>query len=190
MLINKRPFIIVITGLPCTGKTTFGLSLAHELRLPFINKDQIKEILFDALGWNNREWSKQLGQVSYNIMFFYAETLLGAGTPLILESNFDRNLHSQKLQNIIERTSSKAVQLQLVADGNVLIQRFRQRWDNGKRHPGHVDCDTIDELKDKLLLGRGDPLDIQGKYLEIDTTCTTHVDLSSTRTIISEIIST
>lgn len=47
--------LIIITGLPGTGKTTLGRKLAEEFRLPFISKDDIKEFLFDNLGWKDRE---------------------------------------------------------------------------------------------------------------------------------------
>ncbi|MFZ4462043.1 MAG: AAA family ATPase [Patescibacteria group bacterium] len=44
-----KSLLIIITGLPCTGKTTLGRKLAEELRLPFVSKDDFKELLFDDL---------------------------------------------------------------------------------------------------------------------------------------------
>ena len=48
--VTNRPMLLVVTGLPCTGKTTLGKYLASQLKLPFIHKDGIKETLFDLLG--------------------------------------------------------------------------------------------------------------------------------------------
>ena len=48
-----KSLLIIINGAPCTGKTTLGRKLAKQLRLPFLSKDGIKEVLFDTLGWED-----------------------------------------------------------------------------------------------------------------------------------------
>jgi len=55
-----KPLLIIISGPPGTGKTTLGKRMANELHLPFVNKDSIKELLFDHLGWHDRAWSRKL----------------------------------------------------------------------------------------------------------------------------------
>ena len=42
--------LVVVTGLPGSGKTTIAGPLAAELGWPLLGKDTIKEALFDALG--------------------------------------------------------------------------------------------------------------------------------------------
>ena len=59
---NSLPtnYFVIITGPPASGKTSLGIKLVTELKLPFIFKDGIKELLFDSLGWKDRDWSKNL----------------------------------------------------------------------------------------------------------------------------------
>ena len=83
-----RPSLIIVAGPPCTGKSTLALRLAIDLSLPLIAKDHIKEILFDSLGWKDRAWSRQLGQLTYELLYHFVEVELRAGCSCIVESNF------------------------------------------------------------------------------------------------------
>ena len=57
--------LIIINGAPGTGKTILGRKLSQELSLPLLSRDDIKESLFDNLGWRDHAWSEKLGGVSY-----------------------------------------------------------------------------------------------------------------------------
>jgi broad-specificity NMP kinase len=46
------PVLILITGAPCTGKTTIAQHLAGKFQLPVVHKDDIKERLFDRLDYS------------------------------------------------------------------------------------------------------------------------------------------
>ncbi|WP_425432548.1 AAA family ATPase [Hydrococcus rivularis] len=45
-----KMLLILISGLPCTGKTTLARKIAQKLQLPLVCRDDIKESLFDSLG--------------------------------------------------------------------------------------------------------------------------------------------
>jgi predicted kinase len=175
---NRRSGTIVfITGLPCTGKTYLGKQIAAHLSFPYLYKDGIKERLFDALGWSNRDWSKKIGAASYLLLFYFTETLLEAGESFILESNFSAERDGLKLHEMQEKFDFKAIEIQCVADGDVIVERYRLRWEAGNRHPGHVDPETYDELLPTLSLGRLPRLGLQGEYFEVDTTSFEKVDV-------------
>ena len=71
-----RSLLIIVNGPPGSGKTTLGTRIAETFDLPFINKDGIKELLFDTLGWSDREWSKRLGAATYTILYHIIEAEL------------------------------------------------------------------------------------------------------------------
>lgn len=164
------PTLIIITGLPCTGKTTLGEDLARSLRLPFLHKDGIKELLFDTIGWQDRPWSRRLSAASYGLLFYLAQTLLTAGRSLIVEANFDANAHTAEFVKIKDNCAYTPLQILCYAEGNVLRQRFARRSAEGGRHPGHVDAVLNAELESMLLGGRALPLAIGGRLVELDTT--------------------
>ena len=85
---RPRPFVLIITGAPASGKTTLGRQLAASLHLPFLSKDLFKESLFDSLGWQDRDWSRRLGGASMALLFRVRGALLEADQSVALESNF------------------------------------------------------------------------------------------------------
>jgi predicted kinase len=165
-----KPLLIIVTGPPCTGKTTLGRKLAVELHLPFVNKDGIKETLFESLGWRDREWSKKLGRASISLLYYFIETQLEAGRSFIVESNFKAEFATLEFLALKQKYNFEPFQILCQTDGQVLFQRFKERFASGKRHPGHVDHLNSDEFKETLLEGNGQILDIGGEVFEVDTT--------------------
>ena len=47
-------YCILVTGMPAAGKTTMAGFLSGRLGIPYISKDEVKEILFDELGFSSR----------------------------------------------------------------------------------------------------------------------------------------
>ncbi|CAG0960220.1 adenylylsulfate kinase [Anaerolineae bacterium] len=172
-----RPLLILITGAPGAGKTTLARRIAAEFHLPLIAKDDIKESLFDSLGWKDREWSKQLGRATYDLVYYFVATQLAAGRSLIVESNFDATSATAKFRALRAKHDFALVQILLKCDGDVLVERFQARSDSGTRHPGHGDL-TAAEC-DALRNQHCTPLDLDGAVFEIDTTNFDHVDYTS-----------
>ncbi len=165
-----QPLLILVSGPPCSGKTTLARWLAQELALPLIAKDDIKESLFDHLGWSDRAWSKQLGRAAYPLIYYFVKTQLAVGRSLIVESNFDSAAATPAFLDLQRTCPFEPFQIQCYADGQVLYQRFKTRSESGARHPGHVDHLSYDEVRETLLKGKYPKLDIGGTLVEIDTT--------------------
>jgi hypothetical protein len=175
----NKPLVIIISGPPCTGKTTLGQRIAAEFHLPFIYKDGIKERLFDTLGWSDRAWSKKLGYPTYAILQYFIEIQLQGEVSFVVESNFPQDFGTEIFSKMQSRYDFEPFQIQCRSEGNVLLQRFIERGKSGKRHPGHVDTSTIDEFKEGLLRGKLDALDIGGTLYEIDTTDFRDIDYAT-----------
>jgi len=179
---SKTP-VIIITGYPGAGKTTMARQLSEKFALPLICKDEIKEILFDSLGWKDLEWSRKLGSASYELMFFFARKLLELGKPFILETYFSRE--SEKEIDFIQKTyNAKLIQIVCQAEPAVLLSRVKDRLEKGQRHPGHADKHRFQELE-KLAEEPYKPLDVKSEVLIVDTTDFAQVNTS----IIEEFIS-
>ena len=136
------PLLVIVTGPPCTGKTTLGRRIAQEFGLPFFYKDGFKERMYDAAAEHSgspdipRELSRLLGRFSMDSLLFVAESMLAARQSLILEANFDSRLFSPRLADLQTRYEFHVAQIQLKADGPTLLERFIRR-EQEDRHPGH-----------------------------------------------------
>ena len=166
----QKPLLIIISGPPCTGKTTLGRRMANEFHLPFVNKDSIKELLFDQLSWQDREWSKKLGRATYTLLFYFLEILFQTGHSFIVESNFDPLIASKEFGELLRKYNYEPLQILCQTEGAMLFQRFKARSESSERHPGHVDNLMYEEVQPVLLKGKADPLEIGGTVLVVDTT--------------------
>lgn len=140
------------------------------MRLPLLSRDVIKEALFDTLGWEDRLKSKQFGAAAALVLFTQLTQILGAGASCLTESNFRRTHSSTDFQRLVADTGAQIIQVQCVADGQVLLDRFTTRSSSVERHPGHCDDTNLDEFRADLLAGRYEPLDVPGEVLTLDTT--------------------
>lgn len=172
---TSTPLLVLVTGLPCSGKTSVASRLSAELDLPMLAKDDIKEALFDALGYGGRERSLELSQVTYAVLYRQVRRLLSAGLSLIAESNFGPEKAEGHLAAIRADLPFELFQIQCHAPGPVLVERFRQRMERG-RHPGHADSELFAEIRHRLEHGRLGLLDFAGGKLEVDTTDFSTVD--------------
>jgi gluconate kinase len=149
------PLLVVVAGPPASGKTTIARTLSRELRLPLVAKDDLKEMLFDALGTGDREWSRSLGRATFGLMFHLLREQLGAGCSVIAEANF---------RTFEPMPPHRALQIYCTAPREVLLERYARR----ARHPGHLDGELLAELRGGLLDDYV-PLPLDGELIEIDT---------------------
>lgn len=162
---------MLVSGPPGAGKTTLSRQLAEGLGLPLFDRDDFKDLLFDVLGWSDREWSRRIGAASWELMYLVAERLLDAGSSLILESNFDRTYHEARLRRLAAEHPHTLVEVRCAAEPAVLARRFRERWQEGRRHPGHASEELAREETFLLHLAERDyrPQPHASHVVDVDT---------------------
>lgn len=163
-------WLIIVTGRPAAGKSTLATWLGEQLSIPVLSKDEIKEVLFEQLGWRDREWSRTLGRASVELMYLHAQTQLEANKSVILDNAFHPDLASTKLQNLLNQSTADAIQIICDSKNDVLFERFRQRAESGVRHEGHIDVQSLDEFGQNLKQERSLILEIDGEVIQLDTT--------------------
>jgi predicted kinase len=161
-VVVRPPLLLVVTGMPSSGKTTVAEGLARRLRLTLIAKDEIKESLYESLGAGDVSASAVLGGAAYGLIFTLARRLLGSRVSVIVEANFFREQEPE----FTRLPEHQLVQLHCHAPIAVLLNRYGSR----SRHVGHHDAEKIDELPARFDSGVHDALSLPGELIELDTT--------------------
>jgi predicted kinase len=162
------PLLVVVTGMPSSGKTTVAEGLAARLALPLVAKDEIKESLYESLGADDVAASARLGTAAYALIFRLARTMLASGFSLIVEANFFREQES----DFSSLPEHRLAQLHCNAPLAVLLDRYADR----SRHAGHHDAEKIKELPARFQSGAHSPLRLGGELIQLDTTEPVDVD--------------
>jgi predicted kinase len=121
---------VVVSGPPASGKSTLAPVLAHELGLPLIAKDTVKDALMTVLPVPDVETSRDVGRAAVAAMLAVAtESPIGA----VVESNFYRSV----AVDLLARLPGTVVEVFCRCDRDVARSRYTDRA--GTRHAGHFD---------------------------------------------------
>lgn len=163
------PTVIIITGHPANGKTTLAKVLADALAIPYFHKDGGKEIMMDGFGKKDLAWSRQIGRVSFELLYHQCDMLLKANVSHIIEANFNPTYADEAWQRLQHHYRFNAIQLLCQTSPAIALQRHQQRIADGIRHHGHIFGDELLGLEERLLEPIG-WINIDGERIEVDTT--------------------
>jgi len=184
----NKPLLVIVSGPSCSGKSTLAQKISDKFQLPLITKDSIKELIFDNLGWNDREWSKKVGATSNKLLVYFLDAMLISKKPIIIESNFKKEFDTNPILEKLSKFGYIPLQIMCQCDGQILFERFKKRSESIERHPGHNDSKNYDEFKETLLKGKLEPLEIGGETITFDTTNFATLDFDSIYTKIRQLI--
>lgn len=125
--------------------------------------------MFDGLGSSDKAWSLKVSGVAHRIMDDIVKQELAGGHSVIVESNFKKDVDSQRFNDIAKSSGAQCVQILCKADGDVLFSRWNERIANGTRHQGHAESVSLEDIRLDML-NPYPPLDLPGQLIEIDTT--------------------
>ena len=152
--------LLIVTGLPATGKSTFARQLAARYRLPLLAKDAIKETLLDDSGTADPLESRRLSDISFSMLFAQLGRLAATGVDAVLEGNFRAGRHEVALRALPD---PEIVQILCRVGETERLRRIGARAAERARHPGHGDLQAArDASNDEFL-------DLPGERLLLDT---------------------
>ena len=150
---DTQPTVILVSGMPASGKSTLAEQLAAALGMPCFTKDGIKELLYDAeevpSGELDEETSERLGAQAITVLYYIAQRCLDAGGSVVLEANFRSELARTQIEPFRSQATVLQVACQLPMEK--IVERFEERQEGDKRHPVHTEVDDVDQLVEDLV---------------------------------------
>lgn len=159
--------LYLISGDLAAGKSTLAHALADELKVPCFIKDDMKEIVCDIVGFNNREENRKNSKAAVALMIYSFGQLAKQGQDVILEANF-RDDELNQIFDIVNNNGYVVKKIMLYGDPKVLYQRFLERLPY--RHKAHT-TQHLEESYDKYEKVLLDFREFCGDdFIKIDTT--------------------
>ncbi|MBS0394785.1 MAG: ATP-binding protein [Proteobacteria bacterium] len=162
------PVCLVISGPPCTGKSTLATRIARASGWPLLAKDAYKERVFDHLGHADRAWSRRVSALAWDLLLEESARLLGAGASCLVEGNL-REPQRRRLGAAVAAARATVLEVECRAQPERLLERYRARAAGGARHPGHVDLEALAEVEAELREPSAAATALGGATLQWDT---------------------
>lgn len=120
---RPRPTLVMMAGLPGSGKSTIALAISNSLHWPVIDKDTIKSAALEA-----SVPEMIAGKISYDLMFDIAnDMLVQQQLSVVLDSPAGYEVVMRKAQDMASSANAKLKVILCLADRSLRIQRLTER---------------------------------------------------------------
>lgn len=137
--IPLKLYIVVLSGLPMTGKTTLARALVEKTNLVLLDVDEIRQREFPNPERKILPKEKELAIMiaSYKKLGRQAELLLASGQSVILAGTFSRAVFKEPLKILKEKFSNIPMHVFLLkADNKEIEERIDAR--NNSNNPSNI----------------------------------------------------
>jgi len=129
-----KPALIIVSGLPGTGKSYFSRKLAERLPSVIVESDALRKRLFRSPTYSAEE-SHRLFCACHRLI----EEFLGSGISVILDATNLVEHHREPLYRIAQRLQAKLILVQVEAPRELVRQRLQGRAE-GVNHEDESDA--------------------------------------------------
>ena len=139
-----KPLLILLYGMPGSGKTSFARQLCEHMQAAHIHGDRIRSELFQ-----NPTYSKDENHLISSLMTYMAGEFLSTGVSVIYDTNAMRIAQRRALRNMATKTNAETVLLWFQIDADSAFARASKR---SKRRPDDTYSapQSVDMFKQQL----------------------------------------
>ena len=170
---KNNPTLIIVAGLPGTGKTTLAKKIADEFGFVMVSMDAIKETMWGTMGHEFEfDFADKVGKTAFELLFHFMELSLSKGISLVIEAHFHPELNNERFNKLKEKYGVNLIQIYCDCETETLRKRFKERMGQDSYHKGHRHVISL-YGEDKVLNSLGTKnkrLTINAETYDLDTT--------------------
>lgn len=159
----SKPTVLLLFGLPGSGKSFFSRQASETLNIPHISSDRIRYELFEKPSFSKEEQS-----IVQNIMLIMLEDYLKLGLSAIFDISINRLQDRRTMRDIIRKNNAQSVLIWLQADSETCFNRakIRDRRKADDKYSHEITQGQFDEIEKTMQNPQNeDAIVISGKYL-------------------------
>lgn len=147
--------LILVCGLPATGKSTIARKLAKRINATILRTDEVRKKLF-----KNPTYSKKEKKLVYAAIFATARKLLNKGENVIIDGTFYRKELREEVYKVAEYTGHKIEVVECLAPEDAIKGRMDRR--SGRKLLSDADYGVYKKIKHKFA-------PIRRKHITVNT---------------------
>ena len=135
---NKKPLVMIVTGLIGTGKTTIaeavGRGLGYNVLSSDIIRKQLAEVPLTERHYDNFDsgiYSREFTQKTYNELFSRAKDLVIKGQSVMLDASFKKKADRLVAFKLAKECGADFLAIECVADESTIKERLEKRQKEG-----------------------------------------------------------
>ena len=152
-----KPLLILLYGMPGSGKTFFARQLCEQIAAAHVQGDRIRDELFEK-----PSYSKEENHIVASLMAYMTSEFLSAGISVIFDTNAMRLNQRRALRNLAIKARAQTVLLWIQIDPDSAFKRASKR--DKRKQDDHYAQDMDPATFRELLGGMQNP-DITENYL-------------------------
>lgn len=166
----KKPFVIVVTGRPGSGKTTLAHTLAKQIHCPALCRDEFKEGYVHTLGGTHASLGQDINRRLYDIFFETVDFVVAKGVSVVIEAAFQHAAWLPKLTRLADIARVSLVVCTVSPD--LARARFIERVSADPRRDRFHGDSAVHTARDGIAGsgGKYDPPAMDLPTLTVDTT--------------------
>ena len=130
-----HPVLVIISGLPGTGKSHFSRQLAERVPLAMLESDALRKTLFPVPTHSASESS-----LVFRLIHALIGEILDRGVPVLLDATSLVEAHRKRLYTIADQRDVKLVLVRMEAPSDVVRERLAGR-NRQEQREDHSDAD-------------------------------------------------
>lgn len=165
-----EPTLVLMGGMPGSGKTTLAARLAGALGLPHLSRDAMSEDLAGVLGADTLADSERNNRAALAVFLGVGLRLLRSGNGVVMDHAFRRGLAEADLAPLVRASRARLVHCHVPPEE--AMARYAGRFERGERHRCHHDAERLARVRTgarTVDLAWYEPLELGIPTLQVDT---------------------